>query len=91
MAIGLNNEINVHSYKDDSHQTLRGHRGKIVTVKSFGDLVVSGSLQGNILVWDPKTGNVGRPKSLFQHKTGISSITCNSKYVYTCASDATGA
>lgn len=87
----MNSDINIHSYKDDSHHTLRGHRTTIVAVKSFGDFVVSGAAQGHILLWDPKTGNVSRPKTLFKHKITVETMTCNSKYVYSCSADLTAA
>ena len=51
--------------------------------------IISGDLDGRVLVWDSQTGHCTRPDGAYKHKSGVSAVACNDKFVYTAGSDMT--
>lgn len=50
-------------------------------------MIASCDTEGRILLWDPKTGGVTRPKGLYKHKINIAAACGNSHSVYTQSGD----
>lgn len=78
LALSLNSDINSHNYLDGSIHTLRGHRNSVAIVMNFNNMLVSCDKDGRMLMWDPKTGDVSRPKDIYKHRIAIEAACCNS-------------
>jgi WD40 repeat protein len=93
MTVNLHSDINVWSNTDlqeKPNKTIRGHCNAIKAMTIFnGTIPVTGCLDGRLLSWDMQTGLANRAVGHYKHKIGISSMTSNSKWVYSFAGDQT--
>lgn len=93
MTVNLSSDINVWSNADlqeKPNKTIRGHCNAIKGITVFGgSKPITGCLDGRLLSWDLQTGLANRPVGLYKHKIGITSLSCNSKWVYSTSSDQT--
>lgn len=91
-CVSNNGDINV--WKENESEkpvnTIRGHQSPVSAVAVFNDkLIISGCNDGRILAWNPADGSATRPIGTFKLKITISTIKCNSKFVYAACNDNT--
>lgn len=73
--------------------TLKGHEGSVLCMDFDEEVLLTGSSDSNVFIWDLTKINQGKEptviRKLREHSAGVLDVRMNDRYILTCSKDAT--
>lgn len=73
--------------------TLKGHEGSVLCMEFDEEVLLTGSSDSNVFIWDLTKIKEGEPptviKKLTEHNAGVLDVSMTDRYIMTCSKDAT--